>query len=111
MPFVRVMSKQDPDGELGPVELVLRVDDAGNPEGNGRVFGAMGDPQGSSYWPFAMSPEGTVDFGSGEGLERDDNFDILNRNIAIGECWTYHNTPSGEEYAYRITAIDPLNGA
>ena len=113
MRFVRVTSKeQDPNGELGPVVLDLRVDDAGNPVVNGRVFGAMGGHRGDFYWPFTMHPKGKVDFGSGgcgQGcLERNDRFNILERNIRVGVFWTYHNTPGGGDFIYRITAVDPL---
>ena len=113
MRFVRVKSEErNPNGELGPVVLDLRVDDADIPVVKWLVFGAMGRPREDFYWPFTMHPNGTVDFGSGgcgEGcLERKDRFNILEQNIRIGVCWTYHNTPGGTDFRYRITAVDTL---
>ena len=108
MPFVRVTSmEQAPHGELGPVVLDLRVDNAGNPIVYGLVFGAMGRPNGDDYYPFTMHQNGRVDFGTGCG-ERNDDFNILARNIRPGEYWTYHSAEAGAEYTYQITAVDPL---
>ena len=110
MRFVRITSKErnpNPESEWGPVVVDLRVDDAGNPNVNGVVFGAMGLRAGNYYYPFAMHPNGNVDFGSGCD-ERNDSFNILERNIRIGELWTYHSRTTEEDYTYRITSVDPL---
>ena len=108
MRFVRVKSEErNPNEELGPVVLDLRVDDAGIPVVNRLVFGAMGRPNGDYYYPFTMYQNGRVDFGSG-CCERNDRFNILERNIRIGEYWTYHSAEAGTEYTYQITKVDPL---
>ena len=108
MPFVRVTSmERNPNAELGPVVVDLRVDDARNPVVNGLVFCAMGHPRGDYYYPFTMYPNGRVDFGSGCD-ERNDRCNILERNIRIGELWTYYSAEADTEYTYQITAIDPL---
>ena len=114
MPFVRVTSEErNPNAELGPVVVDLRVDDDGNPVVSRLlVFGAMGHPRGDCYWPFTLHPGGTVDFGSGgcgEGcLERKDKFDILMQSIRTGTLWTYHNTDTDTDFTYRITSVDRL---
>ena len=108
MPTVRVTSmERNPNEELGPVVVDLKIDDAGNPVVNWLVFCAMGRPRGDDYYPFTMYPNGRVDFGSGCD-ERNDRCNILERNIRIGELWTYYSAETGTEYTYQITTIDSL---
>ena len=112
MPIVRVKSMQRNPNQgpvelmnLGPVELILRVDDADNPVVNSQVFGAMGDAHGDNYYPFAMYPDGTVDFGAYSD-ERNGRFNIMEKKIERGVDWTYTNIEFGES-TYQITEINP----